>query len=173
MRLVSRTSQAPSIFLGFALACATAACGGGDDDDNDDASASNSASAGETGDEPGQGITDCTPPSLTKLVCQAGQYCADAFLGACENGCLSNDNCAADQVCEKAPGEDVGSCQNTGSSGPTEAEFCSKLLTCDPSGTMAQCSMVYAGTNATCHKCIVDGNCGDINGGSCNAACGF
>ena len=66
----------------------------------------------------------------------------------------------------------MGSCQNVGPGGPSEEEFCMKLLTCDPMGTMDQCTTVYNGTNEMCHQCIVDGNCGDVNGGSCDAACG-
>jgi hypothetical protein len=28
-------------------------------------------------------------------------------------------------------------------------------------------------TNEGCHTCVVDGNCGDINNGACDAACGL
>ncbi|MEZ4380534.1 MAG: hypothetical protein R3A79_04255 [Nannocystaceae bacterium] len=167
------------MFLGL---CASAAlllpaCAG--DDSETDSNASDSAttstsggSTGSTGGEMGDGVTDCTPPGLEKVVCQAGQYCADQVLAECENGCLSNDNCTSEQTCEKAAGEDVGTCQNTAPDGPTLDEFCMKLLTCDPSGTMDQCTTIYNGTNEGCHNCIVDGNCGDINDGSCDASCG-
>ncbi len=91
----------------------------------------------------------------------------------CENGCLNNDNCAADQTCEKASGKDVGTCQNNAPAGPTEQEFCDKILACDPNGTMEECSMAYAGTNDECHQCMVDNNCGNILDGACDVACGL
>lgn len=151
--------------LGFIF---TPACGSDD--------VADSATAGETGgdgDSGGDGATECGNFGNQPVSCQPGQYCADAVLSICENGCLTNDNCAADQTCEKLGGEDVGTCQNNAPGGPTEAEFCEKLLTCDMTGTMEQCSIFYTGTNEACHQCIVDGNCGDINGGSCDAACGL
>jgi len=173
-----------SFLFSVGLACAASGCSGGDDGgDSDTANTSTTSgtgsttagtSQGETGGTLDPGVTDCTPPGLTQVLCQAGQYCEDSVLGICTNGCLSNANCAADQTCEKAGGANEGTCQNVGGSGPTEAEFCDKLLTCDPAGTMAQCSTLYKATNEGCHNCIVDGNCGDIiNNGSCDAACGF
>jgi len=184
-----------SFFLFGTLAFAgPLACSGddtGDTGDTDETSASTAgtgtagtsgtASTGDTGETStggdtggmGDGVTDCTPPGLETVVCQAGQYCADAVFGECQNGCLSNDNCTSEQVCEKAGGMNVGSCQNTGSDGPTEEEFCTKLLACDPSGTAEECSQAYAGTNEACHQCIVDANCGDILDGSCDEDCGL
>ncbi len=129
---------------------------------------------GDGGD--GDGVTDCTPPGLEQVVCQAGQYCADQLLALCENGCLSNANCASDQECIKEGGEDVGSCQNTDTTsaeGPSLEEFCDKALACDPSGTMDQCEMLYNVTIAECHQCWIDSNCGDILDGACDQACGF
>jgi hypothetical protein len=147
------------------------------DGDTSDSNGDGDAGDGDPGDgdgDTGDGTTDCTPPGLPDPVtCQAGQYCADPVLAMCENGCLSNANCLPNQICEKQPGIDVGTCQNMAAEGPTEQEFCDKLLACDPAGTMEQCSMFYAGTNETCHQCIVDGNCGDINLGSCGDACGL
>jgi len=32
--------------------------------------------------------------------CTAGRYCIDEVFGFCETGCLSNENCADDQVCD-------------------------------------------------------------------------
>jgi len=169
----------------LAMTSTLVACGDEDDGDDDGASAdgassngdgaSASASASDTNGSQGlgDGVTDCSSGAFGDVVCQAGQYCDDMVLSICENGCLSNDNCTSDQTCEKASGEDVGSCQNTAPGGPTEEEFCMKVLTCDPSGTMELCSMLYAGTNEACHQCIDAGNCGDINEGSCNADCGF
>lgn len=155
-----------------------AACPGDDEGSSDDAASADGTNSGNdsnaTGGGPlGDGVTDCTPPGLDQVVCQAGQYCEDQVLAICTNGCLSNDNCTSEQSCEKGAGEDVGSCQNVGPGGPTLEVFCMKLLTCDPAGTMDQCTTVYNGTNEMCHQCIVDGNCGDVNGGSCDMACGI
>ena len=158
------------VSLMFAPAC----------DSGDDSDSSSSAADTTTGDGDGaEGSTPCGMFGNDPVTCSAGQYCADSVLALCENGCLTNDNCASDQTCIKADGEDVGSCQNNDDpdppdpEGPTEAEFCEKLLVCDMSGTMEQCSIIYTGTNVTCHQCIIDGNCGDINGGSCDVACGI
>lgn len=41
--------------------------------------------------------------------CQAGQYCLNL---ACVPGCLSNANCAEDQVCGLSDGDPIGACQN-------------------------------------------------------------
>lgn len=169
--------KASLLLLGAFAFAGSLACGGDDGETSDgDGTESTSASTGGTGETgTADGVTDCTPPGLDEVVCQAGQYCADSVLGQCENGCLSNDNCTSEQVCDKADGENVGSCQNTEDtgSGPTEEEFCDKLLTCDMTGTMEQCSLIYTGTNEGCHQCIIDGNCGDVNNGSCDADCGF
>ena len=149
------------------------ACKSGDDDDTTGETAGETAAPTTTaGENPGEGVTECGKLGDDVVKCQAGQYCADPVLVLCENGCLNNDNCAADQTCVKEPSEDVGTCQNNGGAGPTEAEFCKKVLVCDPSGTMEMCAMIYAGTVETCHQCFIDSNCGDINSGSCNTLCG-
>jgi hypothetical protein len=44
------------------------------------------------GDDTKQGYTECNGST-----CQPGQYCWGS--GICENGCLSSENCAADQQC--------------------------------------------------------------------------
>ena len=44
--------------------------------------------------------------------CQPGQYCADDTFSSCAQGCLSDVNCAGNQVCAKDPGMQVGICQN-------------------------------------------------------------
>lgn len=172
--------------LGLALTALifAPACDSGDDTDTSSGETTagdgdgdgDSSGSGSGGDS--EGTTPCGMFGDEAVSCPPGQYCADSVLSMCENGCLSNENCASDQTCEKADGEDVGTCQNndattTGAEGPTEEEFCDKLLICDMSGTMEQCSIVYAGTNVECHQCIIDGNCGDINDGSCDAACGI
>ena len=48
--------------------------------------------------------------------CQAGQYCLNL---ACVPGCLSNQNCASDQVCGGLEdGKPVGTCMNKGADAP-------------------------------------------------------
>ena len=44
--------------------------------------------------------------------CQPGQYCADDTFSKCAQGCLSDVNCAGNQVCSKDPGMQIGICQN-------------------------------------------------------------
>ena len=156
------------------------AAGCDDEDSGGDTTATDGGSGNSEGDGGGldPGFTDCTPMGFedTPTVCQPGQYCEDSVLAECENGCLSNINCAADQTCEIPTGEAVGSCANNGGGGGVDvADFCEKLLTCDPSGTMAQCETVHTATNDGCHQCILDENCGDINDfeGACDDACGL
>ncbi len=55
-----------------------------------------------------QGITDCS-----SVKCQAGQYCDDPRFAMCLSGCLSDVNCACNQVCVKTAGDAAGTCQNS------------------------------------------------------------
>lgn len=133
-----------------------------------------SAEGDDTGTPDGaNGTTPCAPPGLD-TVCQAGQYCEDAVLAMCTNGCLSNENCTSEQTCIKEPGMDVGSCQNM-LDDVSQADFCEKMLTCDVAGEISAeyCGLIYAGTNSTCHHCVIDGNCGDLNAGACDSSCGL
>ena len=52
-------------------------------------------------DEDTKGFTECN-----LLTCQPGQYCDVG----CANGCLSDVNCACNQVCDKPAGQNVGTC---------------------------------------------------------------
>jgi hypothetical protein len=159
-----------------ALALAPAAC-------NDDSNGGNNDEVGDgDGDgDGGDGTTPCGTFGTEEVTCQAGQYCADSVLSICENGCLNNNNCAGDQVCEKDSGENVGTCQNTtdptttGGDVPSEAEFCEKLLSCDAMNEidMEICSAIYAGTSSACQICIMDNTCGDFNTGACDEPCDF
>lgn len=175
-----RLRHVSTLFFSLALATTVVACDG--DDEGSDSGSDNSGGtggSGDSGDSGGsgmQGFSDCTPMGFedTPTTCQPGQYCADPNLADCVPGCLSNVNCAADQSCSIPSGESIGSCVNDAAS-ISEADFCMKLLTCDPSGTMEQCSTIYTATNATCHECIISENCGDINDfeGACDSACGL
>jgi len=148
----------------LALAAAVVACGPTDDGDSDGSSSSSSGSA--------NGVTPCGAFDGSPKSCPAGQYCADETLSICENGCLSNTNCADDQLCQKDPGYDVGTCQNTGSA-VSCADLCAKLQACDPAITQAQCDQACAGLNDTCKSCIVGANCTELNDGTaCYAECG-
>jgi hypothetical protein len=70
---------------------------------------------GEDSGEARSGITQCGSHE-----CAAGQYCEDpTYASPCENGCLSNTNCAGDQICIKDPDANVGTCQNEGQQSPT------------------------------------------------------
>ena len=70
---------------------------------------------GESGeverDDSNRGYTSCGSGS-SKVECHPNQYCADTRWGECELGCLSDDNCASNQFCDKLAGEHVGSCLN-------------------------------------------------------------
>lgn len=73
---------------------------------------------GEGDGEEQQGFTDCSG-----VTCQPGQYCWAP--GVCENGCLSDVNCAADQDCaEEGSGFDgAGVCRDDdGGEGEGEGE---------------------------------------------------
>ncbi len=63
-----------------------------------------------------QGYTECgdflAPSDKDYNWCPPGQYCADPTFSECISGCLSNENCAEDQRCIKADGDNVGTCQN-------------------------------------------------------------
>ena len=86
------------IGLSVALWCAAVvtgiACGDGGGDDD-----------GDSCDAQVQGFTGC---GLGSVKCQPGQYCDD--FQQCQNGCLSDVNCACNQVCSKAAGVNEGTC---------------------------------------------------------------
>lgn len=175
-----------SIAVGFSLV----ACDddGGDSGGTDTMSGADATSGGDTTSptdttspsdttEPGTGgQTQCGPDPSFSVTCQAGQYCANQDLRDCQNGCLSNQNCASDQTCIIPTGESVGACQNNTNPTPTGAtrdEFCGRLQACDPANySDAFCDNFYAGTNAECHNCIAGANCANALD-VCASACGF
>jgi hypothetical protein len=113
-----RSSLLP--FLSFAfLACGPAGGGGG------------------TGTSV-QGITACGDFGGSPKKCQPGQYCKDESLSMCENGCLSNVNCASDQYCDKSTGMTVGNCENSQQQSQPDggggAELAHCLAACDKAG---------------------------------------
>lgn len=50
---------------------------------------------------PGRGVNQCHP----------GSYCSNATFSKCTPGCLSDQNCSQEQVCQKHPGQPTGTCQ--------------------------------------------------------------
>lgn len=117
------------------------------------------------------GLTPCGNfPDQQAKFCQAGQYCADMTFSECVNGCLNNANCASDQTCIKAAGENAGTCQNN--PGNTSCEdVCDRVLACDPSTPRQFCAEQCVGFNEECKTCLVDVNC--IEADTCWDACGI
>lgn len=63
------------------------------------------------GEDLDPGFTACGDPASSRFsICQPGQYCASAYWGSCELGCLSEVNCTENQICEKDAGEHLGIC---------------------------------------------------------------
>lgn len=166
------------VCTGIALGACSSDSSTGDDDDD---STSSSGGATSSGGSSANGVTACGNNLREDVKCQAGQYCEDQTLSICTDGCLSNTNCADDQECIKADGENKGSCQkkvgggsssssssSSGGGGATQDAFCEKAQACDTSITDAQCAQLYAATNDACHECVVDSNCG----AGCDTVCG-
>lgn len=125
-------------------------------------------------DEKEQGFTECgdfLADLGDNIYCQPGQYCDDPTFSECLEGCLSNENCAEDQRCVKADGDQVGSCQaeikrpasnprNTGVSegltecgtqvGSNEANYCQPNQYCK-NASFARCEL----------GCLSDSNCAE------------
>ena len=64
-----------------------------------------------------QGFTPCgtfmAPPDGS-ITCHPGTYCADAIFSECNMGCTSQFNCTEEEICQKLPGQHVGTCTYTG-----------------------------------------------------------
>jgi hypothetical protein len=88
-------------------------------------------------------------------------------MGWCNNGCLSNDNCAADQRCVKSDDEDRGTCQNSKrpTDDPREPNNRNGLTLCGTNdGVRTTCELGYFCADpgaALCEPgCLSDANCG-------------
>lgn len=120
------------------------------------------------------------PPATTScgtVNCAVGQYCQDPTLAICQNGCLTDSNCASNQTCQKTAGATTGACVNKVVEPPTPTgncdAFCSKSMACNPSITAAQCEQVCAGLNDTCKSCIAGANCASLDDETaCQSECG-
>ncbi|MBL8957059.1 MAG: hypothetical protein JNK82_40170 [Myxococcaceae bacterium] len=122
------------------------------------------------------GVTSC---GTTNKECQAGQYCSDETFGYCSAGCLSNNNCSAEQQCIKPAGVNEGTCQSGvvqgtaggaggGSTTPDCTAFCSRMTTC---GFMGDCATLCARVSGACRQCTVDApSCASVDT-SCEAPC--
>ncbi len=149
---------------GFAFLFLTLA-GGCSDGSGSSSGPSGSTTVGQTG------VTACGSVAGQPSSCQAGQYCADETFSRCVNGCLSNANCASDQECKKAGGENDGTCQNKTSAPPTGvdcAAFCDKATACGVTSTTS-CDQVCKAVSSACRACVVDANCNDPN--ACSTEC--
>jgi hypothetical protein len=77
-----------------------------------------------------RGYSDCGSNSGSLVRCQPGQYCSDSVLSLCNSGCLTDNNCSSNQVCEKQGGNNVGTCQNTSTAACSASQPCPGGQTC-------------------------------------------
>jgi hypothetical protein len=59
-----------------------------------------------------RGYTSCGDFAGDDAVCQPGQFCADEMWSECEIGCLSDVNCASNQICILTRPREAGYCEN-------------------------------------------------------------
>ena len=59
-----------------------------------------------------RGFVSCGE-GYNEITCHPGQYCANPDYGRCAKGCLSDLNCGSEQICDKLPGENLGTCQRS------------------------------------------------------------
>ncbi len=121
------------------------------------------------------GITDCGNFPDGPKQCQAGQYCSDEGFSECSNGCLSNNNCASDQTCQKPGSEDVGICENnvTGpvsSCGNGVCEAGESSTTCAPDcQATAVCGNGVCEVGENSSSCAVDCQTSTCGNGVCDS----
>jgi hypothetical protein len=139
------------------------ACGGSESTDGagGGGSSGNNTSTSSGGSN---GTTPCGAVDGSPKQCIAGQYCKDETLSICDNGCLSNSNCASDQQCMKDSGANVGSCQGTATKDC--ATFITKCQACQGGSSCTQAFCDAA--SAECITCVNNSNCGQ----GCDSACG-
>ncbi len=153
--------------LGLFLASLGLACSSsGTTGSSSGASGTTSSSSGGT-----SGVTSCGTFGNSAKSCQAGQYCKDETLSICENGCLSNNNCAADQTCDKTSGATVGNCVNKAPTTTTTcADLCKKGKACEPTLDVARCEGACTGLAEACKACLVSKAC-SAPSSACDAEC--
>ena len=114
------------------------------------------------------GETECgTSVEGMPVYCSAGQYCATAFINECSLGCLSDENCAANQECIKPSGQNVGVCEEVD---PCANVNCDAGQQCVAGACMTPntCANVSCGQGEVCR----DGQCYSTDpceGVQCNA----
>jgi hypothetical protein len=150
-------------FLGLFLAMLGLACS---------SSTTTGSSSGTSGTSGGtSGVTSCGTFGNSAKSCQAGQYCKDETLSICENGCLSNNNCAGDQACDKSNGATVGNCVNKAPTTTTTcADLCKKGKACEPSLDVARCEGACTGLSEGCKSCVISKAC-SAPASACDAEC--
>jgi len=138
-------SLSVSHLLVSSLLIGLVACGGGETSGE-----TGGGSGGSGGSKPG--FTACGDyPDNQPKTCQPGQYCSDEKFSDCSTGCLSNVNCASDQTCVKAAGQDEGTCQNNSTSTTSTGMTTDQLARCKAACTkLLQCSLIDAGEGAQC-----------------------
>jgi hypothetical protein len=129
-------------------------CGGDDSGDGPGPGSSSGGSSSTTGGSERTGVTECGIQQ-----CSAGQHCDNLI---CQNGCLSDDNCAANQTCAKEGGENIGSCQNTTTTAP--GKDCDAFVTlCSNCGeSPGNCQSICDYESNACIECV-------LNTGGCDA----
>lgn len=148
-----------SMFIAGILAVSLVACNEPDDSDE-----------GET--------TNCG-----SINCIPGQYCLDPLVSLCENGCLTDDNCADNQFCEMGF-YDHGQCVNREEPvDPVDQlercqDACSTMVSCDlltaPDGSacQSQCASADDNTRRSIADCVESWDCAPPLPGCLGIECG-
>lgn len=118
------------------------------------------------------GVTACGSfPDNQPKSCQAGQYCSDERISRCQAGCLSDNNCAGNQTCDKSGGTNTGSCVNVAPATTTTcADLCKKAKACNPQLDTAQCEGGCVGFTEECKACVIRQTC-NASRDACKAEC--
>ena len=107
-----------------------------------------------------RGFTDCGNDTSFPVKCQPGQYCQSPVFRRCESGCLSDTNCANNQICDKATSAQVGVCQNTTAPACSASQPCPSGQTC-VNGTCRTTTTPACGASQPCPsgQTCVNGTC--------------
>lgn len=118
------------------------------------------------------GVTACGSfPDNQAKSCQAGQYCSDERISRCQDGCLSDNNCAGNQTCDKSGGSNTGTCLNVAPATTTScADLCKKAKACNPQLDTAQCEGGCVGFTEECKACVIRQTC-NAPRDACKAEC--
>jgi len=114
------------------------------------------AESGDAAASAARGFTDCGDMAFNGQTCQPGQYCSEPDFGQCSNGCLSDVNCADNQVCDLSSGS-PGVCMNT-----SNVEVPTVTYTTDPE---------VLACHTACEDLLGCGSITNVQFASCKAAC--